>query len=34
MHRLVAEWLGTSLGNSVTLFRSSFLEPLQKACKV
>lgn len=27
------EWSGTSLGNSVTLFRSSFLEPLQKACK-
>ncbi|XP_045826312.1 DNA primase small subunit [Trifolium pratense] len=27
------EWSGTSLGSAVTLFRSSFLEPLLKACK-
>nr|XP_027190167.1 DNA primase small subunit-like isoform X3 [Cicer arietinum] len=28
-----AEWNGTSLGNAIALFRTSFLEPLQKACK-
>nr|XP_027190166.1 DNA primase small subunit-like isoform X2 [Cicer arietinum] len=27
------EWNGTSLGNAIALFRTSFLEPLQKACK-
>ncbi|XP_061369856.1 uncharacterized protein LOC133312638 [Gastrolobium bilobum] len=29
----VDEWDGTSLGNAITLFRSSFLQPLLKACK-
>ncbi|RDY02415.1 DNA primase small subunit, partial [Mucuna pruriens] len=27
------EWNRTSLGNAITLFRSSFLQPLLKACK-
>jgi len=31
---LVAESNRTSLGNAITLFRSSFLQPLLKACKV
>ena len=30
---LIAEWDRTSLGESVTFFRSSFLQPLLKSCK-
>jgi len=31
---LIAELNRTSIGNAITLFRSSFLQPLLKACKV
>ena len=31
---LIAEFNRTTLGNAITLFRLSFLQPLLKACKV
>lgn len=31
---LMAEWDRTSLGESISFFRSSFLQPLLKSCKV